>query len=295
MLRITGRSADAALGLLPLLERGASREELLSSVNVEERSLAVAALRVLSVQGLVIEGSPAGFDSYLPLFSTPDPRIASRERTVLVVGSGLLSTTCRRLIQTAGATVVGAKSLGKRLLAELTKFDLVVFCPPHPLDQRSLALNEAALAQRVRWLRATACQQMALVGPAVLPYSSACYRCLMQRSGAFEGIGAGVTHELWARLEEDELLAQRHCRAAPPVLVIAGAMAAWEAIRLLLEESASLTVDALWSLDVVSGTTRLEPVLRMPRCDACGVKGPSPTLWTPIRLPPDAESHERMS
>jgi bacteriocin biosynthesis cyclodehydratase domain-containing protein len=281
-IRLTGRSAEVIAGLLPLLDQGASSSELLASVPADARPLAGATLRALSRQGLLLETSPGPFDVYLPLFS--GPKVATPvQRTVLVIGDGPLPLLCRRLVRTSGHKVVGARSPSRAVLSGLAKFDLVVFCAAHPMDQRSLTVNDAALAQRVRWLRATACQQFALVGPAVVPFSSACYRCLIERASA--SMGVGVTHGLWTRLENDDALATRYCAAAPLVLAMASAMAAWESIRLLVDERDSLTVGAQWSLDATTGMTRLEPVLRMPRCSACGVQGPSPTLWSPIHLP----------
>jgi bacteriocin biosynthesis cyclodehydratase domain-containing protein len=136
------------------------------------------------------------------------------------------------------------------------------------------ALNLAALSARTPW---TSCRLVGfevLVGPTVLPTQSACWTCFEARrySHLTRYEEASLAERAWGEVD------------TPPSLAVAPGVSflSLEVVKLLTGFAPAATLDALLAIDLLSTTATLHPVLRLPRCRACGrATQPRPTeqIW----------------
>jgi ribosomal protein S12 methylthiotransferase accessory factor len=143
-------------------------------------------------------------------------------------------------------------------------FDRGMVAAHHWINRSSLRAGVPALFSE---LRATG----GLVGPLVIPGSSACFMCLRMRS-----IAAKTDFERVMAIEEHH----DRCRAPalasrallPGVSLQAAAMLAQEVVRAALRIQQPVLVDRVLEYDVLAGTQRTHPVLRVADCAVCGEK-----------------------
>ncbi|MET0553032.1 MAG: TOMM precursor leader peptide-binding protein [Vicinamibacteria bacterium] len=198
-----------------------------------------------------------------------DPRqqqAALKKATVGVLGAGRLAAALTGLLYRSG---IGAVLTGE-LDAAADAADLLFSCAEEPSVGYWETVNAASLRTGTPWLRCSLDGYKGLVGPLVIPYETACYRCcrLRERSNA-RNPAEHNAFESW--LEEHPDHGVRYGGLSPFEPIVAG-YAALEAVRLLTRITAleSPTVGHLLVVDLLTYETERHRVLKVPRCAACG-------------------------
>lgn len=186
---------------------------------------------------------------------------------VIVLGAGPLVEPIARLVGASGASVERHEIDPLRVVAsELERAiqgrDHAVLALDAPFRIAFLAMNEAALAQRVRWTAVVLDGLEACVGPTVIPGESACWRCHdLREKGA---------HPNLERLLAYEAKAPHPPRAlGTPAFAEAVAALAAHALVLTLSGGALPLVGRVTRVGMLDLQARSHRVLRVPRCPAC--------------------------
>ncbi len=130
---------------------------------------------------------------------------------------------------------------------------LAAFDTPQPalLDR----VNQASLDEGWPWIPAVIESGAAVIGPAVMPRQTACYRCYELRREANSPHQHGSADD----------------GAAPgPLAACAGAFLALEAVRLVSRLAAPQSMGRAIVLDFFAPAIASHRVLRLPNCPACG-------------------------
>ncbi len=132
-------------------------------------------------------------------------------------------------------------------------------------------LNRASLASGLPAIYSQMAAHIALVGPLVIPNSTACYRCWRLRSLACEDSyqEASAYEELLSRQRQPRL----HERPAlPPLASYSGSLVAMEAIKLLLSVGSGTLAGKVHEFDAFRFRSETHTLLRVPDCPDCGRK-----------------------
>ena len=144
---------------------------------------------------------------------------------------------------------------------------LMVYCPDEFDHGLCMQLNEVALTSDVPFL---IYQQTAFhveVGPLIFPRQTACYICsVLRRKGSHGGI------------HFDETVKGAACAFDFPVGID---FLALEILKIFTQSSLPTCRGKIWRLHLTSGVSEVHPVLKLPRCVACGChrKTPAKKLW----------------
>lgn len=146
--------------------------------------------------------------------------------------------------------------------------DCVLVCADAPSPALLESVNRAALRTKARWLAGQLYRGVGIVGPAVIPGESACYKCYeLRRNASLPNYEEVVRYE--ARLRE--MRAIRNPRVAPrPLAACVGALVALEALRLVSGEARPQTLGRILRVDFFSPEMTYHTVLPVPGCPACG-------------------------
>ena len=158
----------------------------------------------------------------------------------------------------------------EHLLSALGKVqtNLLIYCPDAFDEALAKRLNESCLRHSIPFL---IYQQKALeveLGPLVIPHETACYVCYeLRRRATLSGA------DLFNRPSD-----LSHARLNFPLGVD---WLAVEAIKFLTDVAEPITRGRIWRLNFLSGLPEVHPVLKLPRCSACGIHQirPSRKLW----------------
>jgi bacteriocin biosynthesis cyclodehydratase domain-containing protein len=142
------------------------------------------------------------------------------------------------------------------------------------------AVNRYCLEQRLPWTSYRDLGTRYEVGPLVVPFETACFACLEQRRR-----GNVPSY--------DERLAMRRALSAAGGslgrlnLALGCDVLALEVVKALTRFSRPTTYGAVYSFDVASLEGTLHPVLKLPRCPACGHTArdrATVSFWDPAEL-----------
>lgn len=186
------------------------------------------------------------------------------------------SEAARRMVSTTNPDValVAAPEPSQpgELRALLADSDVAVLCRDDINPTEYEALNAAALAARTTWTSARLSGLELQIGPTVVPFETACYTCFdLRRKSNLADLGE-------YRIVEEFL--RRH-RLRPTMLAFTpGAnLLALEVLKALTWFMAPATCAHLYSLNLMTMESKLHPVLKLPRCTACGRPAqPRPTI-----------------
>lgn len=150
---------------------------------------------------------------------------------------------------------------------------LVVLCPDafHPRDYA--AVNEACLAAGVPWINRRVLGFEVTVGPLVLPGEGPCYTCFdLRLLGNL--LDAGERQKLHGYLDGGALQTGALPVACGVELLVG------EVVKRLSGFRAPSTLGHVVFLSPAGGDARRRPLLRIPRCPACGrgARQPRPTI-----------------
>ena len=145
--------------------------------------------------------------------------------------------------------------------------DFVLGCLDPGLAAMTDTLNRACLERRIPWSHATATAFEGIVGPTVIPYETACYRCYLSRTIACEDDPAAALRELEARFDDrGDFSAYRE--NLPFAAGIVGHLLALQAFHLLVGVRPR-SAGRVLVVDFLTSMMREHVVLRKPWCSAC--------------------------
>jgi molybdopterin-synthase adenylyltransferase len=145
--------------------------------------------------------------------------------------------------------------------------NLLAVVTPTPIPLIYTWANTASLERKIPWTRMTISEHEIVLGPTVIPFETACYTCFENRfqtnNPYFEE--DRVYGEYLNRAQEKQLIEYSFLAELADYLFV------FEVMRILSFFSFPTTYGALYSMDILSGQTRLSHVLKLPRCPSCSI------------------------
>jgi bacteriocin biosynthesis cyclodehydratase domain-containing protein len=161
---------------------------------------------------------------------------------------------------------------------------VAVLCPDHVNPAEYETFNRAALRTRTLWTSARFAGFEFHIGPTVIPGETPCYECFRQR------INSNVADFAEHTLVEEHMKHHRR-REASLVITPAAGLLALEVVKAVTWFAPPASYGHLFSLNLLTMQSGLHPVLKIPRCTACGRPSlPRPTIhaWQQTRTDPCA-------
>lgn len=149
---------------------------------------------------------------------------------------------------------------------------IAVLCPDHFNPAEYDEFNLAALASKTTWTSARLSGFELLIGPTIIPGETACYRCLESR------LRSNVPdHSEYAVVQE--YLKSGRLREESLAITPGMGLLALEVLKAVTWFMPPATYAHLFSLSLLTLQSKLHPVLKIPRCTACGRPAlPRPTI-----------------
>jgi bacteriocin biosynthesis cyclodehydratase domain-containing protein len=271
VVTLEGRGAATLMPeLLPLLDGSRTVDELEETMGRPIAPAVERALTLLAENNLLLDGPQASraadpvtaaatFAAAVTRRVAPDvAREALVTATVAVLGSGLNAAEIARQLELTGVERVEALAFG----AARADGAFLIAAPDSHEVAHLEGLNEMLLQRGQAWLQVLPYDgRQLVVGPLILPGTSACRACFSLRRAACSGY------------EDDFDLVETAPARAPmpsPIVSVAAGVAALLAVRWLTARDVSLP-GRLYSFEagpVLRLTHHL--VLRVPRCTVCG-------------------------
>jgi bacteriocin biosynthesis cyclodehydratase domain-containing protein len=148
------------------------------------------------------------------------------------------------------------------LQARVADVDHVVSATDTPRPQVETRLNDSVLSTETPWTRARVDGSDAVIGPTVVPHSTACLQCYRTRRDANVSGVEQYQHHLVRRRDADQT-------ALPPAFgrLVAGVLGA--ELHRQLGGQTGVTVGRVVYYDLRQLAVEANEVLRLPQCDAC--------------------------
>ena len=274
----------APAGALPDAESYSPRSGLDYQARVKAAHVAVFGLGRIGSQ-LVKALSLAGLGSITAVDSEPvegadlcsdgwfGPEQKGRSRATAVRDlTALLNPTVRVTAESDPADLAALQEL-------LTASDFAVLCRDHLNPAEYETFNRATLATNVPWTSARLAGFEFHIGPTVIPYETSCYTCANLR------LKSNLPDFDEYRLVEEFLNTNR---LVPETLAFTpgATLVALEVLKGISRFTTPATCSHVYSLNLLTMESRLHPVLKIPRCPACGRPAqPRPTIhaWQQAR------------
>lgn len=313
VMLLRGKLASTLLPeLLPYLDGTYTVDEIVAHLSDFPESAVRRALHLLTQRGLLEEGSIAPPDDFTSeellrfeqqmrfFWELEGDRYASQRRLkeshVAVWASEALCELLTSALAGSGVgkvTLVGPESLpdldtdavehatrairsAEDALAAITGADLAIVATTGPSPTLLSRFNDAALQTHVPLLPAQLDGVESTVGPTIYPHQTACFMCYELRNRANMPF-----HEEYLAYEEylDRTPHQRQVGALLPTCGLIAHTAAWEAIRALTEFTLPGLTGSIMTINNFTLETRIEKVLKLPRCPVCSQVGPAQRIW----------------
>ena len=190
----------------------------------------------------------------------PSVQVALSQARIVLVGGGAVAD------HTAGALAAsGMKSASvqaAQFRADSTEADCVLVCTDSPASGLFDAVNSAALQRGWPWIAGRIESGAGLIGPAVIPHQTACYRCFELRRRA--NLARPDRGQAGSATGGNDA-------AAPSAMAAAvGGLLVLETMRLISRLALPQTMGAVLRLDFFASGISLHRVLRLPNCPDCG-------------------------
>ncbi len=152
------------------------------------------------------------------------------------------------------------------MLGEVTP-DLLLYCPDRFDEAFCFWLNSVSLELKVPLLLYRQRTLEIDLGPLIFPGETACYVCYERRCTA-----ASASSERRTPTEAE---------GAKFRLALGVDLLALEVLKFLSGAVEPITRSRLWRLNLATGVTEIHPILKLPRCPACGIHKARPPrkLW----------------
>ena len=278
--------------LLPLLDGKHSIDTLLAKGSQQaEHTTVLFVLKSLYARGILYEGdvplSGAGneradVENYHDFFGAyaPYPAISAkqvREATICTLATSALSPMLDYSLRVAGFDNIShfssideaEREFGQRFAKGKTAPRLLVAAfESH--DRRNFGhINTVCLESGIRWMHVEGKSSQIIVGPTIVPGQTACYACFRGRLGAHLPYRLDVTGEDdFAGLYQGN----RGFSAPGPLWSLAFAHVAMECTRLFTGFVPPTSIGRFHEIEATTPTPRSHPVLKLPRCEVCGVR-----------------------
>jgi thiazole/oxazole-forming peptide maturase SagC family component len=147
-----------------------------------------------------------------------------------------------------------------------------VMCRDHVNPVEYETFNQAALAAKKPWTSARLSGFEFQIGPTVIPFETACYQCfdLRQKSNLQDFAEYQLVEDF---LKKDRL------RTEALAFTPGAGLVALEVLKAITWFMAPATCSHLYTLNLLTMESKLHPVLKIPRCPACGRRAqPRPTI-----------------
>ncbi len=183
-----------------------------------------------------------------------------------VEGSGLLANTARSIMEEINLGECVAETRGVEVLEHLGERDLLIVCRDYDDFEGMRAINALAVEKGVRAYFARLSGASLFLGPYVIPHKLACFSCYADR------IEANTTFIKEFRTKTSERNGKL-AFDAPSGTILHSALRYHLALDLLwsvlgrIEEERTFDVR---EINLATGHTDRAPLLRAPRCEACG-------------------------
>ena len=144
----------------------------------------------------------------------------------------------------------------------------VLVCLDSPAPALLDAVNRAALQANVRWVTGQIYRGTGILGPTVIPYQSACYKCYeLRRNANLENYEEVMHYETRLR----QMPAIRSEFVAPkPLAQTLGGLLALESLRLMTQTAIPQMAGRILLIDFFAPEMTYHRILRLPNCPACG-------------------------
>ena len=256
-------SGEAYLKLLPLLDGGRTREDVVAALEGTVSAPEVYyALELLRSNGYVVDGSvlrPPGQAAFWDLLEVAPEQVAHRlaETTVAIstVGAGLDGYADRLRSELA--------ALGVRMEAE---GDLCVVLADDYLQAGLEELNREALTQARPWLLLKPCGLEGWLGPLFVPWVTGCHACLERRLQGHRKLESYLHKKTQLPRPLGVSVA-----ALPSTVGAVVATAATEVAKWVVLGRSEALEGRVVTLDAASLERRSHVLTRRPQCPRCGV------------------------
>jgi bacteriocin biosynthesis cyclodehydratase domain-containing protein len=158
------------------------------------------------------------------------------------------------------------------LHVQLEGSEFAVLCRDHFDPAEYEVFNLTALATRTPWTSARMSGFEFHMGPTVLPFATCCFRCfeLRQKSNLPDPGEYAVV---------ERFLSHQRLRSETLAFTPGAGLVALEVLKAITWFMTPAACDHLYVLDLLTMQSTLHPMLKIPRCTACGRAGqPRPTI-----------------
>lgn len=193
--------------------------------------------------------------AYLSHASFDGPAVQQRlnSASVVIVGTGAIVEHAAAGIETAG---VGSLRCVGSVSDVADNPSCMLACPDTSDPELLDAANAAALRNGWNWIGGRIEWGCGLIGPAVLPRQTACYRCFSLRREANLPLSQSTPTSDWGSMG--------------PLAACVGSLLALEALRLMSGVTRPQTLGRVLRVDFFAPEMTSSRVLRLPSCPACG-------------------------
>lgn len=173
--------------------------------------------------------------------------------SVVIVGTGAIGEHAAAGAEAAG---VGSLRYVDRVADLVGNPSCVLACLDTPDPELLDAVNAAALRDGWKWVAGQIEWGSGLIGPAVLPHQSPCYRCFSLRREANVPLSQTTPANDWG--------------SVGPLPACVGSLLALEALRFISGVARPQTLGRVLRVDFLAAEMTSNRVLRLPNCPACG-------------------------
>jgi thiazole/oxazole-forming peptide maturase SagC family component len=205
---------------------------------------------------------------------TTKPDIASNALLQLQdVGQARAECAAQRVneknIPSVNCEAVQAESESDEKLKEILHgATCVLVCLDSPAPALLDAVNRAALEANVRWITGQIYRGAGILGPTVIPYQSACYKCYeLRRNTNLENYEEVMHYE--SRLRQMPAIRSEFV-APKPLAHTLGGLLALESLRLMTQTAIPQMAGRILLIDFFAPEMTSHRLLRLPNCPACG-------------------------
>jgi molybdopterin-synthase adenylyltransferase len=154
----------------------------------------------------------------------------------------------------------------------LAESDFAVLCRDHFNPAEYETFNLAALAVKKSWTSARLAGFEFQIGPTVIPFETCCYQCFdLRRKSNLPDFAEYMLVE--------DFLRENRLRSEALAFTPGTALVALEVLKGITWFMAPATYSHVYTLNLLTMESKLNPVLKIPRCPACGRSAqPRPTI-----------------
>lgn len=235
------------------------------------RSLAIAGVgKITAVDGELVGEEDLSCDSW---FQSEHEGINRAEAARVLTVAASPEVTFR---------AVGISGWSRQLPEILAGCHVAVLCSDHFDPTEYDELNRAALESKTVWTSARLAGFEFLMGPTILPGETPCFQCFALR------LKSNLPDYAEYTLVEDYLKKGR-LRGETLAITPGAELLALEVLKAITWFMPPATYAHLYSLNLLTLQSRLHPILKIPRCPACGLPSVSrPTIhaWQQSKVDP---------